>query len=129
MKTRIVAALALAMLVSPASAQRELSLVGTWTGERDRSAKVEGYRSGTATLVITEQKGRAFKGYLSRSNKEGDEREDLWGAMTPGGRLIAGADDEGVYSFVLVNRNTLDYCYVESGKGPRAVCARLMRKR
>jgi hypothetical protein len=129
MKTRIIAALALAMLVSPASAQRETSLVGTWVGERDRSAKIEGYRSGTATLVITEQKGRAFKGYLSRSNKEGDEKEDLWGAMTPGGRLIAGADDEGVYSFVLVNRNTLDYCYVESGKGPRAVCARLMRKR
>ena len=129
MNMRIVFALALCMLVSPASAQRELSLVGTWVGERDRSAKIEGYRSGTATLVITEQKGRAFKGYLSRSNKEGDEKEDLWGAMTPGGRLIAGADDEGIYSFVLVNRNTLDYCYVESGKGPRAVCARLMRKR
>ena len=59
MKTRIVAAFALALLVSPASAQREISLVGTWVGERDRSAKIEGYRSGTATLVITEQKGRA----------------------------------------------------------------------
>ncbi len=129
MKTRIVAALALALLVSPASAQREISLVGTWVGERDRSAKIEGYRSGTATLVITEQKGRAFKGYLNRTNADGDVKEDLWGAMTPGGRLIAGADDEGVYSFVFVNRNTLDYCYVEAGKGPRAVCARLMRKR
>jgi hypothetical protein len=129
MKTVIVAAFALSMLVTQASAQRELSLVGTWTGERDRSAKVEGYRSGLATLVITEQKGRAFKGYLARTNKEGDEKEELWGAMTPGGRLIAGADDEGVYSFVLINRNTLDYCYVESGKGPRAVCARLTRKR
>ena len=127
--TRIVFAIALLLLVSPAAAQRELSLVGTWTGERERSAKIEGYRGGLATMVITEQKGRAFKGYLSRTNKEGDEKEELWGAMTPGGRLIAGADDEGIYSFVLVNRNTLDYCYVESGKGPRAVCARLTRKR
>lgn len=129
MKARIVFAIALCMLLSPAAAQQELSLVGTWTGQRERSAKIEGYRGGLATLVITEQKGRAFKGYLSRTNKEGDEKEELWGAMTPGGRLIAGADDEGIYSFLLINRNTLDYCYVESGKGPRAVCARLTRKK
>lgn len=129
MKARIVFAMAMSMLVTPASAQQEVSLVGTWTGQRERSAKIEGYRGGLATLVITEQKGRAFKGYLTRTNKEGDEKEDLWGAMTPGGRLIAGADDEGVYSFLLINRNTLDYCYVESGKGPRAVCARLTRKK
>lgn len=129
MKTVIVIASALCMLAGDAFAQREVSLVGTWTGQRERSAKIEGYRGGLATLVITEQKGRAFKGYLSRANKEGDEKEELWGAMTPGGRLIAGADDEGTYSFLLINTNTLDYCYVESGKGPRAVCARLMRKR
>jgi hypothetical protein len=129
MKTVIVIASALCMLAGEALAQREVSLVGTWTGQRERSAKIEGYRGGLATLVITEQKGRAFKGYLARANKEGDEKEELWGAMTPGGRLIAGADDEGTYSFLLINPNTLDYCYVESGKGPRAVCARLMRKR
>jgi hypothetical protein len=129
MKTVIVALFALCIVAGEAFAQREVSLVGTWTGQRERSAKVEGYRGGLATLVIAEQKGRAFKGYLSRTNKEGDEKEELWGAMTPAGRLIAGADDEGIYSFVLVNRNTLDYCYVESGKAPRAVCARLTRKR
>jgi hypothetical protein len=129
MNTRIIAAVAVAMLVSPAVAQQEVSLVGTWTGERDRSAMVEGYRSGPATLVVTEQKGRAFKGYLARTNAEGDEKEDLWGAFTPGARLIAGADEEGVYSFMLIDENTLDYCYVEAGKAPRAVCARLLRKR
>jgi hypothetical protein len=129
-------AVAVAMLVGQGAAQtasaqsaQEVSLVGTWVGERDRSAMVEGYRSGPATLVITEQKGRAFKGYLSRSNKDGDVKEDLWGAFTPGARLIAGADEEGVYSFLMIDENTLDYCYVESGKGPRAVCARLVRKR
>jgi hypothetical protein len=129
-------AVAFAMLVGQGAAQtasaqsaQEVSLVGTWVGERDRSAMIEGYRSGPATLVITEQKGRAFKGYLSRSNKDGDVKEDLWGAFTPGARLIAGADEEGIYSFLMIDVNTLDYCYVESGKGPRAVCARLVRKR
>jgi hypothetical protein len=129
-------AVAVAMLVGQGASQtvsaqsaQEVSLVGTWTGERSRSAMIEGYRSGPATLVITEQKGLAFKGYLSRSNKDGDVKEDLWGAFTPGARLIAGADEEGVYSFLMIDENTLDYCYVESGKGPRAVCARLVRKR
>jgi hypothetical protein len=129
MKTHIIAAAALAVLASPAVAQQEVSLVGTWTGERDRSAMIEGYRSGPATLVVTEQKGRAFKGYLTRTNAEGDEKEDLWGAFTPSARLMAGADEEGVYSFMLIDENTLDYCYVEAGKAPRAVCARLVRKR
>jgi hypothetical protein len=41
---------------------------------------------------------------------------------------MAGADEEGVYSFELVNNNTLDYCYVEAGASPRAVCPRLKRK-
>jgi hypothetical protein len=129
MKTVIFAAIAVSLFASPAVAQKEISLVGTWTGQRERIAKVEGYRDGVATLVITEQKGRTFKGYLDRANKDGDVKEDLWGAFTPGGRLIVGSDDEGIYSFALVNANTLDYCYVESAPSPRSVCARLSRKR
>ncbi len=116
-------------MVGLASAAEKVSLLGTWTGQRDRIAKLEGQREGVATLVITEQKGRTFKGHLNRSNKDGDVKEDLWGAFTPGGRLMVGSDDEGTYSFVLVNTNTLDYCYVETGNSPRSVCARLTRKR
>jgi hypothetical protein len=130
MRTVIFTAIALSMFAGPAAAQKkEISLVGTWTGQRERIAKVEGYRDGLATLVITEQQGRTFKGHLNRSNKDGDVKEDLWGAFTPGGRLIVGSDDEGIYSFALVNANTLDYCYVEAGAGARSVCARLSRKR
>ena len=92
-------------------------------------AKVDGYRAGLATLVISEQTGRAFKGYLSRTNKEGDVKEDLWGAFTPGGRLIVASDDEGYYWFTLVNNNTLDYCYSEAGAGARTTCARLTRQK
>jgi hypothetical protein len=92
-------------------------------------AKVEGYRDGLATLVITEQKGRAFRGHLSRANKDGDVKEELWGAFTPGGRLIVASDDEGYYWFTLVNNNTLDYCYSEAGASARTTCARLIRQK
>ncbi len=134
MKSCALALFAILLLGFPASAQQKpspekLSLVGTWTGPRERMAKVEGYKDGLATLVITEQKGRAFKGHLVRANKEGDVKEELWGAFTPGGKLMVASDEEGYYWFSLVNNNTLDYCYAEAGAGARTTCARLTRKR
>jgi hypothetical protein len=119
----------LAILVStPVLGADSVSLVGTWTGQRDRIAKVEGRRGGLATLVITEQQGNTFAGRLKRSNATGDEDEPLWGAFTPGGKLMIGSDEEGTYLFSLINRNTLDYCYSETGASPRSVCARLTRQ-
>lgn len=129
MKLIATAVMLATLFADQAIAAEKVSLVGTWTGQRERIAKNDGLRDGTATLVITEQKGRTFKGYLNRSNKDGDVKEDLWGAFTPGGRLMVGSDEEGIYSFALVNANTLDYCYVEAGNSPRSVCARLSRKR
>src|SRR6201987_6392606 len=85
-----------------------VSLVGTWTGQRDRIAKVEGRRGGLATLVITEQQGNTFVGRLKRSNPSGDEEEPLWGAFPPEGKLMMGSDEEGTYIFSLINRNTLE---------------------
>jgi hypothetical protein len=118
----------LAILVStPVFGADSVSLVGTWTGQRDRIAKV-GRRGGLATLVITEQQGNTFAGRLKRSNATGDEDEPLWGAFTPGGKLMIGSDEEGTYIFSLINRNTLDYCYSETGASPRSVCARLTRQ-
>jgi hypothetical protein len=104
------------------------SLVGTWTGQRDRIAKVEGRRGGLATLVITEQQGNTFAGHLKRSNATGDEDEQLWGAFSPDGQLMMGSDEEGTYIFRLVDQNTLDYCYSETGPSARSVCARLARQ-
>ena len=119
----------LAILVStPVLSADSVSLVGTWTGQRDRIAKVEGRRGGLATLVITEQQGNTFVGRLKRANSTGDEEEPLWGAFTPGGRLMIGSDDEGTYIFALIDQNTLDYCYSETGPSPRSVCARLTRQ-
>ena len=118
-----------AVLVStPVFGEGSVSLVGTWTGQRDRIAKVDGRRDGLATLVITEQQGNTFVGRLKRSNPTGDEEEPLWGAFTPGARLMMGADDEGTYIFSLIDQNTLDYCYSETGRSPRSVCARLTRQ-
>src|SRR5204862_4648886 len=107
----------------------DVSLLGTWTGQRDRIAKVEGRRGGLATLVITEQQGRTFKGHLKRSNPTGDEDQQLWGAFSPDNQVVMGSDEEGTYIFRLIDQNTLDYCYSETGASPRTVCARLTKQR
>jgi len=117
------------LVAAPALGADGISLVGTWTGQRDRIAKGEGRRGGLATLVITEQQGYTFVGHLKRSNLTGDEDEPLWGAFAPDGQLMMGSDEEGTYIFRLVDQNTLDYCYSEAGPSPRSVCARLARQR
>jgi hypothetical protein len=129
MKALLVSASLAVLVATPALSADQVSLVGTWTGQRDRIAKVEGRRGGLATLVITEQQGNTFAGKLKRSNPTGDEEEPLWGAFTPGAKLMMGSDDEGTYIFNLINRNTLDYCYSETGAKARTVCARLTRQK
>jgi len=57
------AAVAVALISLSASAQ-EFSMKGTWTGHRERIAQTEGYRNGTATLVVTEEQGLTFKGTM-----------------------------------------------------------------
>jgi hypothetical protein len=129
MKALLYSAIVAILVATPALGADTVSLVGTWAGQRDRIAKVEGRRGGLATLVITEQQGNTFTGRLKRSNATGDEEEPLWGAFTPGGKLMMGSDEEGTYIFGLIDENTLDYCYSETGASARTVCARLMRQR
>jgi hypothetical protein len=42
-----------------------------------RLASIEGYRDGDATLVITEQTGRTFKGAVQWSTPGGTQEDDL----------------------------------------------------
>src|SRR5262245_48285910 len=67
MKTFLYAATLAVLVATPVLGEPAVSLVGTWTGERDRIAKVEGRRGGLATLTITEQQGNTFTGKLKRS--------------------------------------------------------------
>ena len=110
------------------SSPEKFSMVGTWTGHRERISSTDGYRNGTATLTVTEVTGLTFTGTMSISTPDGDLSDPLAGAFTPGGALIAAGDEEGVYSFALVNAKTLDYCYVESGDAYLTSCARLKKQ-
>ena len=71
MKARVYSAIFACLVSTPVLSANSVSLIGTWTGQRDRIAKVEGRRGGLATLVITEQQGNTFVGRLKRSNTSG----------------------------------------------------------
>jgi hypothetical protein len=105
------------------------SLKGTWSGQRQRMRAREGYATGAATLKITAQTNRTFRGTLTRTGPDGDVTEPLVGAFTPGAALMSGTDREGTYSFRLVGRRTLDYCYQQTGSDFRITCARLTKQR
>ncbi len=107
----------------------KFSIMGTWTGHRERLARDDGFLNGTATLTVTDASGLTFTGTMSVSTPDGDLSDPLVGAFTPGGALMAGGDQEGVYSFALVNAKTLDYCYVESGDRYLAACGRLKKQK
>ena len=83
MKSPVCATIIAVLGSTAASSAEPVSLVGTWIGPRERAAKVEGYRAGLATLVITEQQGNTFIGRLKRSNPTGDEEEPLWAPSRP----------------------------------------------
>ncbi len=130
MKIAMLAAAGL-IAVGTAALAADPNLVGVWTGERERiAANEDGYTKGPLTLVITRQEGRTFAGHLSRAYPDKDDvKEALWGAFTPDGDLMVGADDEGTYAFKLLDADTLDYCYSEAGASVRAVCGRLARQK
>jgi hypothetical protein len=105
------------------------ALQGTWAGQRERMRAKEGYATGGVTLKITAQTNRTFRGTLTRTGPDGDVTEPLVGAFTPGAALMSGTDREGTYSFRLVGRRTLDYCYQQTGSDFRITCARLTKQR
>ncbi len=131
MKIAMLAAAGLIAVGTAAALAADPDLVGAWTGERERiAANEDGYTKGPLTLAITRQEGRTFAGHLSRTYPEKDDvREELWGAFTPDGELMVGADEEGTYAFKLIDADTLDYCYSEAGASVRAVCGRLTRQK
>lgn len=144
MRIRHGVALLLTLLAGGAAAQGVPDLRGTWN-PRDSAHIVEGdsrhapsgstvvpgqdiYRRNTSPFVfrIEGQDGRTFWGTLSSAQV----RERLIGALSVDGRRFVMADDDGHFDGVVVDGDTLDYCYYHIQPGHSAVaCGLLVRQR
>ncbi|MFE5539633.1 hypothetical protein ACFQ78_28335 [Streptomyces sp. NPDC056519] len=106
------------------------SLLGTWEGERQVISSATGFFEGPVALEVTEQHDRTFKGVTQYVTSGGVRvKKTVVGAFTPERKVMAGSNDEGVYTFDLVRRDVLEYCYVEHG-GDASVtsCGQLVRR-
>ena len=128
----IAVAIPMSLSSAPADAKTSaegFSILGTWTGRNEQVTSTDGYENGTSTLTVTDASGLTFTGTMSWSTPGSTGSDPLVGAFSPGGALIVGGDQEGVYSFERINAKTLDYCYVESGASYLTSCARLTKQK
>jgi hypothetical protein len=82
MKVLVYPAIIAILASTPVFGADTVSLVGTWTGQRDRIAKTEGRRGGLATLTITEQQAIPLRAGSSAPTRPATKRSPC-GARSP----------------------------------------------
>lgn len=88
----------------------------------------EALRTHTSKFVFRfeRQEGRSFWGVLS----SGKVSEKLIGALSVDGKRFVIVDEDGTFTGVVVDKDTLDYCYAHVTATNRAVaCGLLLREK
>ena len=129
MRASMALALALGGLMAAADARATDSvpdLVGTWKGGGLGVGKQEGFVDTPVTLVIEEQRERAFRG--KKTHSEGEE--GFYGAVLADGRTLLITDDgDGQSTGSILSANSIEVCYTESGDDAQVFCRVLTRAR
>ena len=130
MKSATIATLCLLLLAAPAPALAAdpVSLIGTWKGEEFGVGALDGWDRHDLIMEILEQQGTAFIGVKSYGTPGAYQTDDIYGSMTPDGRIVVVVDTDGVFTGTLVSPDVLDLCYTETGADASAKCARLIRQ-
>lgn len=102
----------------------EIRLVGTWTGELDRSG--EGIVAMNVTTAADD--GTAFDGELTWAADGAETTTSIQASMTPHGHLVAAIDPDASVEAHISDPATLDYCFVRYGFDPVYFCGRLVRQ-
>ena len=99
-------------------------LIGTWKGGGLGVGKQEGFVDTAVTLVIEEQRERAFNG--KKTHTEGEE--GFFGAILADGRTLLITDDgDGQSIGSILSSDSIEVCYAESGDDAQVFCRVLTR--
>ena len=128
MKTIIIATLTL-ILAAPAFAADPVSLIGTWKGEEYGVGVLDGWDRHELIIEVREQQGTAFKAVKSFGAPGAYETTDVYGSMTPDGRVLVVVDADGSFAGSLAGPDVIDLCYTETGEDASAKCSRLVRQK
>lgn len=102
------------------------NLLGTWSGENKTYSEKKGYANWNKTVVISEQKGRIFKGQFTYS----DGTKHFFGVIYPDNISFTwvSLNSNGYNQGRIHSEDTLSACYTESGADATVGCAKLIRK-
>jgi len=103
------------------------NLVGNWEGENIKSTLKKGFLKGKNIIEITEQKNRLFKGYVI--HKGG--KEAFVGVIRSDYKNFYWADsgnDDGKVIGIILKKNKIETCYLDSGRDAVVGCSILLRK-
>lgn len=128
MKKISIAALT-SFLFAQALAADPVSIMGTWKGEEYGVGVLDGWDRHDLIIEIREQRGTAFKAIKSYGTAGAYETHEVFGSMTPDGRVIVVVDHDGSFFGTLVGPNKMDLCYTETGKDASAKCSSLLRQK
>lgn len=108
------------------------NLVGVWTGSAVGHINNYGFRSeGEPVYNITEQKGRAFAGYIEYSHYMGENRknEEFSGVINVRNEIFIAQKEAGFTIGDLLGPDTLELGYVEEGDDAKAFLITLNRQK
>jgi hypothetical protein len=115
------------LLATPVVADDIPQLSGTWKGSGEGISMKGGYLTNDAvTLVITEQKGRAFKGEITYPRQGQPVTEPIVGTVDADGDRVMIVGDEG-HHIAEYDDGVLEDCYI-SDDNSIAVCMELTKQ-
>ena len=103
------------------------NLIGKWQGENIKSSLKKGFVKSNNVVEITKQKNRLFKGYVI--HKGG--KEAFVGVIRSDYKNFYWADssnDDGKVIGIILKKNKIETCYLDSGKDAIAGCSILLRE-
>ncbi len=103
------------------------NLKGTWKGMNYTLSDLKGYRQWEKVIHITEQKDRRFSGHFKYS----EGRRDFFGIVFNDNRTLlwVSTKSNGLSPGRLLDEDTLDVCYVESGAEATVGCTLFSRQK
>lgn len=115
------------LVATPVVADDIPQLSGTWKGKSEGISMQRGYLTNDdVTLMITEQKGRAFKGEITYPRQGQSVTEPVVGAIDADGERVMIVGDEG-HHIAEYDDGVLEDCYV-SDDNSMAVCMELKKQ-
>lgn len=115
------------LFIKNSSSQRIFNLVGDWEGENKSYSLEKGSRAWKKKITIFEQNEKIFKGNF----KYADGETNFIGVIRSNNKSFywVSPESKGYINGEILNKRTIEVCYVEAYKNAAVGCAILKRKK